>query len=62
MQVMQNESLTQLEIMPQLWDSDRPESVAAIRSRGKVLQKDYQLALAGRDRALCIAETAFIDH
>ena len=60
MQVMQNESLTQLEIMPQLRRSDRPESGAAIGASGEVLQNAHQRSLAGRDRALYIAETAFI--
>ena len=60
MQVMQNESITQLEIMSQLWVADRPESGADFKTTGEALQKTHQLSFACRNRAIYIAETALI--
>ena len=60
MQVMQNESLTQLEIMPQLRGAGRPESGAAISAPGAALQKTHQHSFACGNRALYSAETALV--
>ena len=60
MQVMQNEPLPQLEIMPQLRGAGRPESGAAISAPGAALQKTHQHSLVSRNRALYRAETAFV--